>query len=380
MKKVLTINTKYRLSGGEDTNIVDELLFLKKEFEVEYLEFNNNKIDIFDLISFFTSSNLKSNKLVKEKIKYFRPDFAYVHNTWFKANLGIIKYLHRIGIPVYLKIHNFRYDCTKTFSAKKHLEGKKSCYKCGFTNINSKYFNKYYQESYLKSFFVIIYGKRYIKTLKKYTTKILVLNDFHKSFLIKNNIESSKILVSYNPIQIKKSTTNSYKPTSNFVIYAGRLSESKGVDHLINSFLNSRIKNIKLKILGTGEEEKKLKNKYQSQDVEFLGLVDNVKAIEYIINSRCVVTATKMYEGQPRLLTEASKFGVPSIYPNFGGMSEFFPPSYPLSFEQYNYDDLIEKFELIQDENLLQELSKSVEEYINRILDYEKLKKSKVFK
>ena len=41
MKKVLTINTKYRLSGGEDTNIVDELLFLKKELvEVQHHQEN----------------------------------------------------------------------------------------------------------------------------------------------------------------------------------------------------------------------------------------------------------------------------------------------------------------------------------------------------
>tara|TARA_B100001996_G_scaffold281851_1_gene222263 strand:+ start:246 stop:1388 length:1143 start_codon:yes stop_codon:yes gene_type:complete len=380
MKKVLTINTKYRLSGGEDTNIVDELIFLQKEFEVEYLEFNNNKITLFDLISFVTSSNLQSNKSLKQKVDLFKPDFAYIHNTWFKANLGIIKLLHKRGIPIYLKIHNFRYDCTKTFSAKKHLEGKKSCYKCGFSKKNSKYFNKYYLESYLKSFFIIIYGKRYLKILRKYPTKILVLNEFHKSFLIQNNVESSKILVSYNPIQIKKTTPNSYKPSSNYIIYAGRLSESKGVEDLINSFINSKIRNINLKILGTGEEEKKLISKYESDNIEFLGLLDNEKTLEYIINSRCVVTATKMYEGQPRLLTEASNFGVPSIYPNFGGMSEFFPTNYPLSFEQYNYEDLTSKFGLLNDENLLKELSKNVEDYITKILDFEKLKKSKVFK
>ena len=55
MKKILVINTKYKISGGEDTNIIDELEFLRKNYEIQYLEFNNSKkINIFDLFAFFT--------------------------------------------------------------------------------------------------------------------------------------------------------------------------------------------------------------------------------------------------------------------------------------------------------------------------------------
>ena len=43
MKKILVINTKYKISGGEDTNIIDELEFLRKNYEIQYLEFNNSK-------------------------------------------------------------------------------------------------------------------------------------------------------------------------------------------------------------------------------------------------------------------------------------------------------------------------------------------------
>ena len=36
MKKILVINTKYKIFGGEDSNIIEELSF-KKHYEVEYL-------------------------------------------------------------------------------------------------------------------------------------------------------------------------------------------------------------------------------------------------------------------------------------------------------------------------------------------------------
>ena len=44
----------------------------------------------------------------------FKPDIVYIHNTWFKANLGIFDILKKENVEVVLKIHNFRFACTDT--------------------------------------------------------------------------------------------------------------------------------------------------------------------------------------------------------------------------------------------------------------------------
>ena len=91
-KKVIVIHTKYTNFGGEDANIIEEVNLLKNNYEVKYLEFQNTKIlNIFDFISFFNGKNYRSNKQLKKVIKEFQPEVAYVHNTWFKASLGILK-------------------------------------------------------------------------------------------------------------------------------------------------------------------------------------------------------------------------------------------------------------------------------------------------
>ena len=36
--------------------------------------------------------------------------------------------------------------------------------------------------------------------------------------------------------------------------------------------------------------------------------------------------------------SEASLLGIPSIFPDTGGIKEFFPKEYELKFEQFNYD------------------------------------------
>ena len=136
MKKILVINTKYQITGGEDSNIVDEIKFLKKYYQVDYLEFNNSKkIDIFDLFSFVTNSNIKANKRLRKPINTFKPDIVYVHNTWFKAGLGIFNILKKEQLPILVKIHNFRYHCAKSFLLKKHVKKGEVCRAC---NLNSK--------------------------------------------------------------------------------------------------------------------------------------------------------------------------------------------------------------------------------------------------
>ena len=122
--------------------------------------------------------------------------------------------------------------------------------------------------------------------------------------------------------------------------------DRKGVKELIHAFQKFGIDDYKLKIIGNGPLLKSLLD-IEYENIEFLGEIENHEVLEIIQNSLCVITATKLYEGQPTLLCEASSLGVPSIFPNTGGISEFFPRDYSLTFEQFNYKDLENKISLV---------------------------------
>jgi len=358
MKKVLVINTKYKNYGGEDSNFDEEIKFLKKFYEVDYINFDNSKnLNIYDLISFFTLSNPASNKALKIKVDTFKPDIVYIHNTWFKANLGIFNLLKKENIEVVLKIHNFRFACTDTFSASKHFIGKDFCFKCGNKKTRISLFNKYFENSYIKSFFVVMYGKRYINILREYNLKIIALNEFCKDYLIKKGVNEDKVFKNYNPFEISEGHT--YSADSEYVVYAGSLTEQKGVKDLLESWKVSKI-NLRLLVIGSGQLENEITNKYSSKNIEFLGFLENNKTKDIIRQARAVITATKIFEGQPRLITEASAYGVPSIYPSFGGLDEYFPDDYKLSFKQFDYPDLVKKILFLEDKKLLNEESKKI--------------------
>ena len=203
--------------------------------------------------------------------------------------------------------------------------------------------------------------------------KIIALNKFCKDYLIGRGIKEDKVFIFYNPFEISEKFTNT--ADSDYVVYAGSLVEQKGIRELLESWRKSNV-NLKLLIIGIGGLEKEIVNKYSSENIEFLGFVENKKAIDLIKNSRAVITATKMFEGQPRLISEASAHGVPSIYPSFGGLDEYFPDDYKFSFKQFDYPDLVKKILLLQHKQLLNEESKKIHNYIVENMSLNKLNKN----
>jgi glycosyltransferase involved in cell wall biosynthesis len=374
MKKILVIHNKYRLRGGEDIAVEKEVELLKEFYEVQVLNYHNRIENIFSqLFSFLSNENKTSINELRDKLDSFNPDIAYVHNTWFKASLGIFKLLKSRDIRIILKLHNFRYDCTNNFSLRKHLKGESFCAACGIENKNYRFFNKYFQDSYLKSFFVVIYGKKFFEILKNQNLSILVLTDFHKKYLQELGIKESKISIF--PNYINMPISNNHKYADEYIIYAGRVSKEKGLEELITTFLNAQINNMHLKVVGDGPQLKSLQKKYKHKSIKFLGQKNNEEVYELISKSKSVITATKLYEGQPMLLCEASLIGVPSIYPRSGGIKEFFPESSHFSFEQFNYHDLQDKIEFLQNnDDTIKEASKN-KDHIVKYLDKDSLLK-----
>ena len=344
MKKILFIHTFYQNKGGEDIAVENELNLLKEVFEVETLFFSNNIKNYFlEFFSFVLNRNIKNQRSLNQKISEFQPDIVYVHNTWFAASLGIFDVLKKRDVKVLLKLHNLRFNCTRTYLSKKHFENDNICLCCGKKREDLGFFNKYFEESFLKSLYVTRYGKKYFKILNEMDLTILVLTSFHKKFLESLSIKN-KIEIFPNYIDVTKNTVK--RKNLPYLVYAGRISQEKGVEELIHAFLNSGMDDYKLKIIGNGPLLKSLLD-IEYENIEFLGEVENQEVLKIIQNSLCVITATKLYEGQPTLLCEASSLGVPSIFPNTGGISEFFPRDYTLSFEQFNYKDLESKIRLI---------------------------------
>ncbi len=375
MEKILIIHNNYQDLGGEDIAVKNEVKLLSKYFDVKVLYFSNTITSyIKQFFYFLLNRNLESEKLLEKEILEFKPDFAYVHNTWFKASLGIFSVLKKRKVKTIVKLHNFRYDCTRSYFAYKHFQDDKFCQKCGLNKKDSVFFNKYFKESFLKSLLVNYYGKKYFQILKNSKFKIFVLTNFHKQYLLNIGFKEERLCVYPNYIEKKEFVTDKNK--NNDFIYAGRVSKEKGIEELIETFLSAGLEGFTLNIIGKGPDLEFYKEKYLDSRVKFLGQIPNVDVLNIISNSYLVISTTKLYEGQPTLLCEASASGVPSIFPLTGGINEFFPEEYKFSFKQYDYEDLKLKILLSADKDLNMKIGKENKKYINQHLDEKALVKN----
>ena len=372
LKKLLILHNEYQIPGGEDIAVNNEIEFLENHYEIKKIIFSN-KIDNYmsQSINFIRNGNTESTKILNQELNSFKPDGVYIHNTWFKASLSVFKLLQDKNIKPLLKLHNYRYDCTKSHYMSVHLEKGNPCRACGLEAKNNKKFNKYYENSYSKSLFINKYGKEYFKILKSFNLDLIVLTNFHKKYLQEVNLIDKKISVIPNVIDIQESPK--LKNETKYIIYAGRISKEKGVESLIDAFMKCNLKGVILKIVGDGPSKNYLQEKYNNNKVEFIKLLPNKEVLKLINNSLAVVTATKLYEGQPTLLCEASAMGVPSIFPQTGGILEFFPNNYELSFKQFDYEDLESKLNLLSDLQKIESIGLKNKKFINSYLNKEDL-------
>ena len=153
MDKLLIFNTKYKKHGGEDSNIQDELKFYKNYYDVSYFEVKNSKFNLYSILSLLVSNNFEINRKLSKELKTFKPKYVYVHNTWFNAGLGVFRIFSNQNIVPIVKIHNFRFACTDTFSASKHFNNKELIIYLGLGLLFAFLFD------FLKIYFAIILAK-----------------------------------------------------------------------------------------------------------------------------------------------------------------------------------------------------------------------------
>lgn len=360
MKNIIISHTNYQNYGGEDSNFLEECEILSEKFLVSKLQFSNKeKINFFDIFGFFTNSNFKSNTEFKKILKETKTDLFYVHNLWFKGNLQLLKIAFKKNLQVIIKIHNFRYFCAKSYFSNNHAQKNQICNACGFKGKGNYRFNKYFSNSYLKSFFVIWHTKKMLKLLNKYPIKILLISNQHIDYMNKQVPNSDRLYKIYNPISIPK-TLNKYNEKSNYVVYAGRVTQEKGILELINCWELFNKQNIELRILG--EVDSKLRKNINNlkTEIKVFGYLDLDNTLEQISNARSLILPTLLYEGQPRVLCEAAALGIPSIFPNFGSLKEIFSSSYLLKYEQFNNSDFLSKLNLLHDRKIMLDSSEIV--------------------
>lgn len=141
------------------------------------------------------------------------------------------------------------------------------------------------------------------------------LKDILKTYY---KIEGRKIVVipNFTAVKPKTATSKSLLQKKNTIIYLGRLKPWKNIDHLILAFSQLKNSDWELLIVGSGNQEKKLKHLVDSLElkdtIKFKSHAKRSLALKLLSQSKILVLPSS-YEGFPHVILEAAKLNTAVI-------------------------------------------------------------------
>jgi len=319
--KLLIIHNKYQSNniGGEDIVYQNELQSLQKklgEENVHFYEVSNDDISKVKLI-FGIWFSFKYYKEIKRIVEDNKIDLVHVHNFYPLLTPSAFKAAKDGGAKVVHTLHNYRLWC---ISGIFYRDGFGICELCTKNRFSLKgIFNKCFRKSLLQSM-LAQFSFWYYRATKVFDNidYFFVLTNFQKEKVKLLGIKESQIILKPNSLNISVDISKD----KNGYIYVGRLEESKGVFELLRTWEELDEKYI-LTIIGGGDIEEELREKYTKQNIMFKGKCSREETLNAISKSKYLIQPSIWYETFGLTMIEAMSFGVPVIGFDIGTRGDF---------------------------------------------------------
>lgn len=351
------VNDQSDFEGGSSQLFINEVSLLKQKGHKIYTftlggRKNNNKysktyiicIEPPDKTIFYFFQKYFSFEiyhLFKKIVQDYKPDIIHFHNN-IKSTFSFYFVLSKFNIPVVHTLHDANLLCISSVGVNKSngnlcLKGSLlSCSKNRCLPLTS--FIKHALLWKLRQY----YEKNKIDI-------ILCPSLFLKSKLIKNGFRNTKLLKNFVKEQSKCKVNK-----KNYILYCGRLINTKGIISLIKAFelIVKKNLNIKLIIIGDGNERTKLKEYIIKQNmtskITLLKHKSNSKLGKYYKYASLTILPSIGVENSPMSILESFSYGTPVVASNIGGIPELVKNNITgMLFKPGDYVNLSSKIEYL---------------------------------
>lgn len=332
----ILILTKHEEFGVAGIGIQNERFhqFLKKHgHTVHELRFSNNEIkdkDI-DTIPYYWAGKrtmvflpaINTLNRIKDQILKFHPDIIYMSVGISPLDFSIPDLCHKYNVPIAATWHG---DYSKGIIHK-------------------------------LPFYAYIPFCKNLDLLHVFSSQL-------KNFYTRKKVDKNKIVVIPNGVDEKI-----YSPQGTpkkRILFLGRITSVKQPEILIKAFLKSNISDYELIFVGTGELEKKLKEKYPQKNIKFLGLITNENQKIKIIRSCQIFVLPSKFEGMSLSLLEAMSIGLAVITTNVGNHADVVKNAGICLKDDKNLEENLSQSlkKLVSNQNLIKDLGQKARQKI----------------
>lgn len=191
--------------------------------------------------------------------------------------------------------------------------------------------------------------------------KFICLTEFAKNIFMEWGLPENLLSVKPNFVQnpYKKFPQLSQDSQREGFLFVGRISKEKGVEDLINTWLDFSLE-IPLTIIGDGELRKDLQEISTNNNyINWLGHQEKESVYSWLTKVKALILPSIWFEGFPMTLAESMAVGTPSIVSNIGSQQTIIKDGVSgMHFRVSDKNDLKDKVVLMNNnESLVKKLS-----------------------
>jgi glycosyltransferase involved in cell wall biosynthesis len=306
----------------------------------------DNFIKKITRIPYSLEAKYKINKLLDD----FKPDLVHINNIYYYISPSILPEIKKRKIPIIQTVHDYQlispvsalfYDGKICEITKKH-----SYYKA-LLNRSKK--------PYIATIMSVIsqYIQHYCKFFENNVDCFIVPSKFMEKKLHEYGFHAKKIVCIPNFTKLKitdiKATRNKFQ---RYILYFGRLDESKGLLFLLN--IAKELPNIEFKIIGNYTNTESAKNiqrfikNNKLQNISIEPHQSTKMLVKNIINSEFIIVPSLWYENQPYSVLESLSLSKAVLASRIGGIPEMITDKKTgILFNPGDIDDCIKKIKML---------------------------------
>ena len=345
--RILILHNRYQITGGEEGVVRAESALLEAHGHiVTIVEVSNDQITgTWGKLTTAVNGvySIPSRQQISAVIAKFEVDIVHVHNFFPLLSPSVYDACLAAEVPVVQTLHNYRLICPKAMP----FRNGKICEDCFDQPLPwSGILHGCYRNSRIQSAAVsaMIGLHRLRRTWQQRVNAYIALSHFQKQKLVQAGLPENRIFIKPNFVFTNERTKALQR--EDFALFVGRLAEEKGVEILIDAYLQHQL-TLPLKIVGDGPLRQALEKKVgKLPTITFLGRQDSEIVLKLMQQARFLVFPSIWYEGFPLTIAEAYACRLPVIAPNLGTMSEIVLDHVTgLHFESGNPTDLASKIQ-----------------------------------
>ena len=337
--RVLTAHSFYRIPGGEDRHVRDQVRLLSGRHEVRLFARSNADLGTSPTTALRMLYSKRIRDTVGRVLDDFGPDVAHVHNIYPSIGPGVHFASRDRGIPLLMTVHNQRLRCPNGFM---FTEGT-ICRRCQ----SGWYHNAFTHSCFPRRTQAITYGNilwahRFVMRLERFVARFIVPSKFMYQRLVEWGVPPNKLRLVRHFVAHPGPEPALTLGTTGLLV--ARLSPEKGLETLLRALKSAG--DPPFTIAGDGplrQRLERLKDDLGLRHTDFLGWRPHEEILGLMASARYVVAPSLSEETANLAALEALAAGRPLLVSEGGALPELVATGAGLRFPPGEELDLSSK-------------------------------------